>query len=241
MNYEEAKRLYGEAIRIMTSEGLGSQKAFAMLLESANAGYIDAISMVGKSYRDGSGVTKNSTEALKWFTLAADQGNESGIACLDDVYQDIYGDDWEDYYVPVMERYAQMGFQEAIDTLARKRQYGLIGGKSKYEYEKRLRDMANATQKSAIFTIIAVAGFILGSFSGEGAVLLIAIIFAVICGYSAGHARKYIHHTKFKRPDRCTKYKAGDSVNGDHYWFPTSKDRRAYIKALSDAASKARR
>jgi len=129
MTYEEAKKLYGDACHIKVYGSMNSKEAFEMLLKSAEGGYEDAFVAVGMAYRDGSGTEKNASEALKWFTLAADRGDTSGIACLDDVYQDLYGDDWEDYYVPAMERYASMGYQEAAERLAFKRQHGLIGKK----------------------------------------------------------------------------------------------------------------
>ena len=132
MDYIEAEKLYMESVRIRSEKGYSSKEAFDILLKSAHGGYIDAIVAVDMSYRDGGwGTEKNTAEALKWFTLAADRGDASGIACLDDVYQDLYGDAWEDYYVPAMECYAAMGYQEAIECLASKRKYGLIGQKGK--------------------------------------------------------------------------------------------------------------
>ena len=142
MDYKAAEKYYYEANSYFMSN---PTKSTEMFIESANAGYVEAMVRVGMAYRDGHGVTKNPAEALKWFTLAADQGDTSGIACLDDVYQDLYGADWEDYYVPVMEKYAAKGFQEARDTLARKREYGLIG--KKRNSSQQVANSSNATKK----------------------------------------------------------------------------------------------
>ena len=242
MDYE---KLYEDNIGTVVFGKANREEAFEKVLEAANGGYIKAIVSAGREYRDGDVVPKNSAEALKWFTLAAEQGDTSGIACLDDVYMDLYGADWEDYYVPVMERYVAMGYQEAAKQLAEARGLGLIGNKRKEEYEKRLKDIDDANLKARICTIIALVGFMSfwvasasGIMSFWGVVLPAVIV--ITFAYSAGRSRKYIHHAKFKWHDTCTKYEVGGNVNADHYWFPTSKDRRAYIKALKDKASKAR-
>ena len=122
MNYEEASRLCTAALTIR-AEDKSSKEAFDMLLKSAIGGYENAMVAVAFSYRDGEGIEKNATEALKWFTLAADRGNVIGISCLDSVYRTLYGDTWEDYYIPVMKRYAAMGYQRAIEKLAFHREY----------------------------------------------------------------------------------------------------------------------
>jgi len=159
MNYSEAEKLFRDAAAIRSSKGMFSKEAFDMCLESANGGYVDAMVSVGMAYRDGGwGTDKNTSEALKWFTLAAETGDASGIACLDDVYQDLYGDDWENYYVPVMERYAAMGYQEAIERLASKRKYGLIGQKNNHSTQNNTHITKKPTEsnRKAILIFITV-------------------------------------------------------------------------------------
>ncbi len=51
------------------------QQAFAIFLPLAKAGHVDAQLSVGTMYDRGQGVNQDSQEALKWYQLAADQGD----------------------------------------------------------------------------------------------------------------------------------------------------------------------
>jgi len=245
MSSDSAKQAYSEACSARIAGR--NEEALEKILISANAGYVEGMVMAGMFYRDGTGTSKDSVEALKWFTLAADQGDVSGIACLDDVYQDIYGDDWEKYYVPVMERYAAKGYQEAAERLAFKQQYGLIGNFNKEEYEARLNRAKSLRTRHNICKIIGVTLCIL-SLVGLSAdvpvfVQMFLIFIAISIGFMYyGFGRKVLHHKKFKsRQNKCTRYTSGASINDDHYCFRTGKDLSAYITALENTVEKARK
>ena len=63
-------------------------EAFPLLSDAAADGLNSAQYLLGCMYRSGSGVTKNENIAIRWYKLAAAQGHEKAIACLDDMYFD---------------------------------------------------------------------------------------------------------------------------------------------------------
>ena len=63
-------------------------EAFPLLSDAAADGLNSAQYLLGCMYRSGSGVTKNEDIAIRWYKLAAAQGHEKAIACLDDMYFD---------------------------------------------------------------------------------------------------------------------------------------------------------
>jgi class 3 adenylate cyclase len=50
-------------------------RAFALFLQDAEAGYVNAQYNLGKAYRDGAGVGADAALAARWFRIAAEQGH----------------------------------------------------------------------------------------------------------------------------------------------------------------------
>ena len=63
-------------------------EAFPLLSDAAADGIDSAQFMLGCMYRWGYGVTRNEDIAIRWYKLAAEQGHEKAIACLDAMYFD---------------------------------------------------------------------------------------------------------------------------------------------------------
>ena len=63
----------------------------AGLISKANAGDPAAQVQVGNMYAFGTGVGRNSTEAAKWFRIAADQGDAQAQFSLGDLYDEGQG------------------------------------------------------------------------------------------------------------------------------------------------------
>lgn len=63
-------------------------EAFPLLSDAAADGIDNAQYLLGCMYRWGDGVTRNEDIAIRWYKLAAAQGHEKAIACLDDMYFD---------------------------------------------------------------------------------------------------------------------------------------------------------
>jgi len=235
-------------VGLLYEEGKGTEQNYFEALKwftaAAKQGNVDGIILTGLLYKDGKGVEKNSIEALKWFTLAADQGDSNGISRLYDVYRDIYGDDWEDYYVPIMEKYAARGFQKAEERLTELRKHGFIGNYRKAEYERRLNAAKNLLTRYNTYKIIGrVLGVLfLVILSLGGVIPSLLLLGGSICFLRLGFGTKFLHHEKFKvGSDRCIEYVAGTNINYGHFYFKTEKNLRAYISALETAITRARK
>ena len=63
-------------------------EAFPLLSDAAADGIASAQYLLGCMYRWGDGVTRNEDIAIRWYKLAAAQGHEKAIACLDAMYFD---------------------------------------------------------------------------------------------------------------------------------------------------------
>jgi hypothetical protein len=61
----------------------GNLGAVETLKGAANEGHVGAQYLVGRMYEKGEGVKKDSNEAMKWYGLAAAQGNQSAQQALD--------------------------------------------------------------------------------------------------------------------------------------------------------------
>jgi TPR repeat protein len=58
------------------------------LLKEANQGSAGAQFLLGFFYAEGQGVAKNEQEAIKWYTLAAEQGHADAIVTLGMMYSE---------------------------------------------------------------------------------------------------------------------------------------------------------
>ena len=67
------------------------QQAFAIFLPLAQAGNVDAQLSVGTMYDRGQGVEQDSQEALKWYKLAADQGDNIAKSLLKTLFNSSAG------------------------------------------------------------------------------------------------------------------------------------------------------
>ena len=67
------------------------QQAFAIFLPLAQAGNVDAQLSVGTMYDRGQGVEQDSQEALKWYKLAADQGDNIAKSLLKTMFSSTEG------------------------------------------------------------------------------------------------------------------------------------------------------
>jgi hypothetical protein len=61
----------------------GNSGAAETIKGAANQGHVDAQYIVGRMYEKGEGVKQDSNEAMKWYGLAAAQGNQSAQQALD--------------------------------------------------------------------------------------------------------------------------------------------------------------
>ena len=116
----EASQIAGSAMcgELPTGDCAGwAEKHIKYGIIAGNLGNADAMVSVGIAYRGGVGIEKDSEKAIFWFSKAAEMGNADAIICLNEVYHELYGDDWEVYQSSVMERYAQKGFQDAVDAV----------------------------------------------------------------------------------------------------------------------------
>ena len=61
----------------------GNSGAAETVKGAANQGHVDAQYIVGRMYEKGEGVKQDANEAMKWYGLAAAQGNQSAQQALD--------------------------------------------------------------------------------------------------------------------------------------------------------------
>ena len=58
------------------------QIAFGLYKDAAKKWHVKVMDMLGYMYEHGYGVAQNKPEAFKWYTLAADRGNEEAMLAL---------------------------------------------------------------------------------------------------------------------------------------------------------------
>ena len=59
------------------------QKAFEWLMRGVEEGVDDAAFEIGRMYEEGSGVDKDISQAIHWYTKAAEQGDEEAKEALE--------------------------------------------------------------------------------------------------------------------------------------------------------------
>ena len=89
------------------------------LMLKAKSGEAEAQNALGEAYYDGKGVTENLTEAVKWFTKAAEQENAKAEYNLGNCYYYGYGVQYKDYGEAVKwyTKAAEQGCAEAQNNL----------------------------------------------------------------------------------------------------------------------------
>lgn len=89
------------------------------LMLKAKSGEAEAQNALGEAYYDGKGVTENLTEAVKWFTKAAEQENAKAEYNLGNCYYYGYGVQYKDYGEAVKwyTKAAEQGCAEAQNSL----------------------------------------------------------------------------------------------------------------------------
>ena len=101
------------------ASGVFAQTANIVTLTlKAKSGEAEAQNALGEAYYDGKGVTENLTEAVKWFTKAAEQENAKAQYNLGDCYY--YGYGVEKYNTEAekwLTKAAEQGYAEAQDFL----------------------------------------------------------------------------------------------------------------------------
>ena len=81
-----------------TASGVFAQTTnIVTLMLKAKSGEAEAQNALGEAYYDGKGVTENLTEAVKWFTKAAEQENAKAEYNLGNCYYYGYGVQYKDY------------------------------------------------------------------------------------------------------------------------------------------------
>ncbi len=97
-----------EVQRVEVIENPFRMPTFEESLKQAEEG--DALSqlLVGNAYQDGNGTTKNTQEAIKWYSRAADQGLDLAMISLGEIYKT--GDGTDKNYELALEWY-----QKAVD------------------------------------------------------------------------------------------------------------------------------
>ena len=102
-----------------TASGVFAQTANIVTLTlKAKSGEAEAQNALGEAYYDGKGVTENLTEAVKWFTKAAEQENAKAQYNLGNCYY--YGYGVYQYYGEAEKWYtkaAEQGYAEAQNSL----------------------------------------------------------------------------------------------------------------------------
>lgn len=78
-----AQLLGAAGIRVFMDE----EAAAGYFLRAAGQGDSDAMLMLGKMYRYGTGVRKDGEESLKWYRSAAEQGSMEARSLLGDIYR----------------------------------------------------------------------------------------------------------------------------------------------------------
>lgn len=102
------------------ASGVFAQTANIVTLTlKAKSGEAEAQNALGEAYYDGKGVTENLTEAVKWFTKAAEQENAKAEYNLGNCYYYGYGVQYKDYGEAVKwyTKAAEQGNAEAQNSL----------------------------------------------------------------------------------------------------------------------------
>ena len=84
MDHEEAKKIVLSGWTFY-SEG-NYEKAFPLLTQGAEAGFIPAYTLVGDCYWNGQGVEADSTKAIQYYLYAANLGDADALMRMGDVY-----------------------------------------------------------------------------------------------------------------------------------------------------------
>lgn len=103
-----------------TASGVFAQTANIVTLTlKAKSGEAEAQNALGEAYYDGKGVTENLTEAVKWFTKAAEQENAKAEYNLGNCYYYGYGVQYKDYGEAVKwyTKAAEQGYADAQNQL----------------------------------------------------------------------------------------------------------------------------
>ena len=103
-----------------TASGVFAQTTnIVTLMLKAKSGEAEAQNALGEAYYDGKGVTENLTEAVKWFTKAAEQENVKAEYNLGNCYYYGYGVQYKDYGEAVKwyTKAAEQGNAEAQNSL----------------------------------------------------------------------------------------------------------------------------
>ena len=120
-NYKNMKKIYLIMILFFaTASGVFAQTANIVTLTlKAKSGEAEAQNALGEAYYDGKGVTENLTEAVKWFTKAAEQENAKAQYNLGICYYYGYGVQYKDYGEAVKwyTKAAEQGYAEAQNSL----------------------------------------------------------------------------------------------------------------------------
>ena len=119
-NKKNMKKIYLIMILFFaTASGVFAQTAnIVTLMLKAKSGEAEAQNALGEAYYDGKGVTENLTEAVKWFTKAAEQENAKAQYNLGNCYY--YGYGVYQYYGEAEKWYtkaAEQGCAEAQNSL----------------------------------------------------------------------------------------------------------------------------
>lgn len=124
-NYAEFKKnekIYNEMLEYKNGEeALGVkeyEKALKLFKIASEKGNPIADGAIGVMYEVGSGVPENNTEAIKWYSKAADKGNIEALYYM----RDIYEDDKKNFNV--LFRCANAGYEDCYSYLASAYRFG---------------------------------------------------------------------------------------------------------------------
>ena len=120
-NYKNMKKIYLIMILFFaTASGVFAQTTnIVTLMLKAKSGEAEAQNALGEAYYDGKGVTENLTEAVKWFTKAAEQENAKAEYNLGNCYYYGNGVQYRDRGEAVKwyTKAAEQGYTEAQNDL----------------------------------------------------------------------------------------------------------------------------
>ena len=93
-----------------------SKFEFFRKLEAAKQGDIQAQYFVGRAYKNGWGVIKDDTDAVKWYHKAADQGHARAQSNLGNMYREGKG--------------VKQDYEKAVELFSKAAEQGLAGAQS---------------------------------------------------------------------------------------------------------------
>jgi serine/threonine protein kinase len=142
---ERPRRLYEDAVEKRRNGLL--PEALALLHQAAAAGSSRAMVDLGEYYRDGQGVTKDVSQAARWFRRAAEAGNAPGMVFLGYMYQEGEGVEKSDTEaVKWFQKAADHGNSSGLYNLATKYERGegvRISAEKAVELYEKAADMGN--------------------------------------------------------------------------------------------------